>query len=117
MHHDRQIAELLSTRVPCAFSANGTHMLTIGISQSKELVYLNAPCAGKENQKACKSAHMLDAITCVSSAKVVQGGFRRDLLAAQDIRAYLDDFASFGFYPLFRKSLFEILLVANRVGA
>lgn len=114
---DRQIVELLSTAVPCALSKNGTHMLTIGMTGAKELVYLNAPCEAIENKKGCQSAHMLEAITCSTMVSIIRGGFRRDLLTAKDIRAYLDSFSAFMIYPLFRKSMFEIFLVANRVGA
>jgi len=92
-------------------------MLTIGISGSKELVYLHAPCEAKDNKKVRQSAHMLEAVTCSTMANIIRGGFRRDLLTSQELRAYLDDFANFMIYPLFRKSMFEILLVANRIGA
>jgi hypothetical protein len=113
-HPDRQIVEMLSTRVPCALSANGTHMLTIGISGSKELVYLHAPCE-QMDRRICKSAHMLEAVTCSTAATLVRKGFQRHILTGDAVKQYLNE--AFAQNHLFRKAMHEILVVANRIGA
>jgi hypothetical protein len=110
---DRQPVEILQTRVPCTLSKSGFHMLTIGISASKNLVLLNATCQSQQNKQVWSSAHMLGAVTCGGFAEFIRKGFSRTLISAEDVRRYLDPFSPLP--PILRKTLYQIWLPANQV--
>lgn len=110
--HSDSVAAVIGTRVPCALSTTGTHILSIGVDENKQLVFINAPCVQHEQAEVWKSAHGLEATTCVSVALMIQKGFRANLATAKDVRDYLENGPSIHTY--LRKALFELWLTSWR---